>query len=353
MSIVATAPAKLVLLGEYAVLEGAPAIVAAVDRRVRVTVAPTDEGRWRFTSDLPHYPPSIVDWTAEGIEVEVEAGTHEEWTVLPGTVVECVCSASDVNPWELPPLAIHIESLGLYDGDGTTKLGLGSSAAVIVALAAALRAQLLAWGRVAETPGPEDALLENLWIHAEVQDGRGSGLDVAAATLGGLLVYQVREDELDVDLVELPRGIAFATLWTGASASTSELLDGMAAFEERAPAAYAQHMATLTTLTTTGLAACRDDDADAWMDVVRAWTPAMEALGRAADLPLVSGPHAELAALAGGSDTAYKPSGAGGGDVGLLFARSADALANTVRKAEECGYRCVPLRVHPDGVMVR
>ena len=36
MIVTATAPGKLVLLGEYAVLEGAPALVMAIDRRAEV-----------------------------------------------------------------------------------------------------------------------------------------------------------------------------------------------------------------------------------------------------------------------------------------------------------------------------
>ena len=39
MAIVARAPGKLVALGEYAVLEGAPAIVLAVDRYCEATLA--------------------------------------------------------------------------------------------------------------------------------------------------------------------------------------------------------------------------------------------------------------------------------------------------------------------------
>lgn len=353
MSFVATAPAKLVLLGEYVVLEGAPALVAAVDRRAQVTVRPADGERWRFTSDLPGYPPSDVTWSADGIQVEVEAGEHDEWTVLPGTVIECVCTAADLKPWELPPLEIHVESLALHDDEGGAKLGLGSSAAVIVALAAAFRAQLAAWKRIDEEPAHEDALLENLWIHAEVQDGRGSGLDVAAATFGSLLAYQVEEDALSVDVIELPPDIVFTAVWTGVPASTAGFLDGMEAFEQDDPETYAQHMGALRTLAERGLAALQAKDGAAWLDVVRTWTPAMESLGRAADLPIMEGAHAQLAALAAGADTAYKPSGAGGGDVGLLFARSSGALAQAARKATEAGYRCVPLHVHPDGVTVR
>ena len=44
----ASAPGKLFLLGEYAVLEGAPAMLTAVDRRVTVQITTSD--RWRVTA---------------------------------------------------------------------------------------------------------------------------------------------------------------------------------------------------------------------------------------------------------------------------------------------------------------
>lgn len=41
MRLTASAPGKLVLLGEYAVLDGAPALVLAVNRRARAALATT------------------------------------------------------------------------------------------------------------------------------------------------------------------------------------------------------------------------------------------------------------------------------------------------------------------------
>jgi mevalonate kinase len=46
--IVARAPGKLVALGEYAVLDGAPAVVLAVDRYVEVTIEPSDDDTFRL-----------------------------------------------------------------------------------------------------------------------------------------------------------------------------------------------------------------------------------------------------------------------------------------------------------------
>lgn len=45
-----SAPGKLVLSGEYAVLAGAKALVAAVDRRVVCLVQRRNEGDWSFKS---------------------------------------------------------------------------------------------------------------------------------------------------------------------------------------------------------------------------------------------------------------------------------------------------------------
>jgi len=353
MTIQATAPAKLVLLGEYAVLEGAPAIVAAVDRTVRVTLRPAEDDRWHFTSDLVDHPASDVAWRADGLHIDVEAGPNDEWTVLPGTVIECVCDAADVEPHKLPPLSIHIESRELYVEDGTTKLGLGSSAGLIVALGTALRQHLAALGHLPAAPAPEDALLEDLAVNAEVQHGRGSGIDIAAATFGGLLAYQVAEDAVAVETLTLPANVVFATVWTGTSASTRTFLDGMEAYEQQDGATYARHIAALRALTERGREACLADDAEAWMDVIRAWTPAMAALGEDAGLPIVAGAHARLAALAATTQAAYKPSGAGGGDVGLLFAPSKEALQQTTALARQNGYGLLSLGVCTDGVHVR
>ena len=45
-----SAPGKFVLWGEYAVLAGAPAGVLALNTSANVTVAPSPDNRWHFSS---------------------------------------------------------------------------------------------------------------------------------------------------------------------------------------------------------------------------------------------------------------------------------------------------------------
>ena len=46
-----TAPGKVVLFGEYAVLTGAPAAVMAVDAYASVNLAASHNDQWHFSSD--------------------------------------------------------------------------------------------------------------------------------------------------------------------------------------------------------------------------------------------------------------------------------------------------------------
>lgn len=122
----ASAPGKLVLLGDYAVLAGGPALVAAVDRRaVGATGGP----------------------------------------IPPSAVVEAVLARAKLEGGrpELP----EIDTRAFLDEHGQ-KLGLGSSAAVAVVTAA------LSLGR-----DDERILRVALEGHRDAAGGVGSGVDVA------------------------------------------------------------------------------------------------------------------------------------------------------------------------------
>src|SRR5699024_6036775 len=78
------------------------------------------------------------------------------------------------------PAHIALDTQAFFAEDGA-KLGLGSSAALTVALTAAVNA-------AQENAAPDLAAM--IGMHRRMQDGRGSGLDIAAALLGGSLVYR-------------------------------------------------------------------------------------------------------------------------------------------------------------------
>lgn len=339
MRIEARAPAKLVLLGEYAVLHGAPAIVAAVDRLVHVAFEPAGAGApWTVTSDLDG-----------GCEATLAFDGAAGWTRAIEMAIEHVAAEAGASVADLPGGHLRIESRALHGADGEAKLGLGSSAAVVVALAAVLRE---ARARAGGAPTGADPLAADLALHRAAQGGRGSGVDVAASHRGGVLRFQLVDGAPQARPLALPPGVELGVVWTGTAASTTAFVEGVRAFAAADPAAHDAAMARLGALARDGVAACEAGDAGAFLATVDAYREGMDALGRGAGLPIVSAAHAALAAMAAEEGVAYKPSGAGGGDVGLLFAPTQAALVQAGRKAEAAGYRLVPLDVHPTGVEV-
>jgi TPR repeat protein len=148
--IVARAPGKLVALGEYAVLDGGPAVVLAVDRFVEVAVAPSTDGACR-----------LITQAAETAERVFTPGQPS------GVPLVDLVGRSD---W--PPLAWHatIDSRAFFAG--SEKLGLGSSAAVLCAWAGAVAGFARSQGR--DAPGP--GVLGLIEVHRAFQGGKGSGL---------------------------------------------------------------------------------------------------------------------------------------------------------------------------------
>jgi phosphomevalonate kinase len=274
------APGKVVLTGAYAVLEGAPAIVVAVDRHAVADVASPDD-------------------------VDVSA---------------------------------------LHDASGR-KLGLGSSAASMVASAAA---RAFARGDdLADAVTRARLFREVRETHARAQHG-GSGVDVAAAVHGGVLRYALDGAGAASSLrpVQLPDSLALVAFWSGTSARTSDLLARVDMLRARSRPALG-HLRQLAATAASAVDSC---DACAFVAAVRDYGRALEALGHAADAPIVPPAFAELATRAEQEGAAFLPSGAGGGDVAVWLGTSVSPSTAFVDRARELGMSPLSLSIDRGGV---
>ncbi len=170
-----TVPGNILIAGEYAVLEeGGLGLAAAVEPRLEVSSSPA--ARLRISGIFGE---SSAEWPAGGSET--------------GLLRHCVRHMAETRNGFLPeklPLHLFIDSSAFYAGRGR-KRGLGSSAAVVVALITALD---LAFRRYGDSPVPADSdarsLLEDcVTVHRQFQGGRGSGYDVAASLFGGVGLF--------------------------------------------------------------------------------------------------------------------------------------------------------------------
>ncbi|MEM8982051.1 MAG: hypothetical protein AAGC71_03430 [Pseudomonadota bacterium] len=293
----ASAPAKLVLSGEYAVLYGAPAIVLAVDREVTVRIRERDDSR--YVLHAPGVAATPEPFAVVAGEPRFDSSAATQRFALVSAVIRAL---------GLPPSGadIEIDSRQLH-ADGR-KLGLGSSAAVCVALSRALAEwcpRIITLATVHE-------------IHRASQSGRGSGVDLAAAWHGGLLRTERAGDDLAVTSLPAPQ-TSLRMIDTGVAQSTPAMLTQLERWAEQAAEANAVIDA---------LCESARDAASAWQDgdgiaATHGYLQALERFDQATGLGIVSPAHRHIAAIAERVGVAYKPSGAGGGDVGVALAADA------------------------------
>jgi phosphomevalonate kinase len=346
---VASAPGKLVLVGEYAVLEGAPALVLAANRRVRASVAPRDASESRVTASGGANAQSLYRFDADGRVLR-------EGPPLPLVDAILEVLARELGLAHAPAFEAALDThafIDLTQGGNGHKLGLGSSAALTVAFASALAEYT---GRFNSFNGQGNRWLGRLIsVHRHFQGGRGSGLDVAASLLGGVISYRLNGADADPAVVPrtLPDTFRLLAVSSGRASSTDGALARLAHWRTAQPRDYARHLGELAELANAADGAAARGDASALLDAVGAYGNALDGFGRASGIDIYSAEHTRIADLARRHAAAYKPSGAGGGDVGLAISNDAAALAALRVALEDAGFHTLDARVDPVGLQVQ
>ncbi|MBI4214616.1 mevalonate kinase [archaeon] len=193
-SATASAPGKLFLFGEHAVIHGTPSIVTAVNRRMTITVKKRADDK--------------VTLTAPELGI-----TNQEVSLEP-------TNRTKENRFVSATVMTYFERTGNKCGlDVTTNsqfhdcTSLGSSSATTVATLKAL-------DKLFETNLSERELFDiGFKAHSlDVQDGRGSGFDIAASVYGGTLFFKkngdviepIKSDKIPISYFSIP-GIKFDT----------------------------------------------------------------------------------------------------------------------------------------------
>ena len=194
------------LMGEHAVLHGQPAMVCAINRRMKVELTPRGDGMVRLHSALGEHETPLED-----------LAPNESFRFVLGAVRLCREELGQGFELDIRSEMSH-------------QMGLGSSAAVTVATLAALAG---AQGREVD---PAWLLESGTQIIRKAQGGVGSGADVAASTHGGAMRYFAETREA----VVLPEAPRLTVLYSGSKMPTSEVIGLVDEHRRRQPEVYAQ-----------------------------------------------------------------------------------------------------------------
>ena len=298
------------LFGEFAVLEGHPAVALCFDRRIACTAgAGEPAGGVRFEA------PGLLDRPV--VLESMDAEPPPELRLL----------------W--PLLTEAVERLGgislAFEAGFPSTWGLGSSSASSLAAVAGVRALL------GESPSDEALFIEVRDLQRRLQ-GAASGYDAATQLLGGVVRFQDDGGVPRLERVEAPE-LDWVVGYTGRKASTGAMVR---AVREQHPVG-APLYARIGALAERGLEALRLGAVDALGACMNEGHGQLTALGAVPD-DLVE----PMTTLQGDPAVAgARMCGAGGGDCVLVLAHDRTGAAEALRRV---GFEELPLHFTPAGL---
>ena len=209
--VTSSAPGKVYLFGEHAVVYGEPAVPCAIERRATVTVTERTDGALRVQAG---------DLTLDGFTVEYDgdaAGTPDVDVEQPlleaamGYVNEAIEQARDAA--DRPDAGFDVT----IDSAIPLGAGLGSSAAVVVAAIDAATREL---GASLDSSAVAERAYQ---VELEVQDGEASRADTFCSAMGGA----VRVEGEDCRQLDAVPDLPFVIGYDGGSGDTGALVSGV------------------------------------------------------------------------------------------------------------------------------
>jgi mevalonate kinase len=233
------------LMGEHAVLHGKHALVAAASPRLHVHLTPRSDRILTIQSALGQYRCSLDD-LKRAKPFEFILALIQQFKLHQGADLE-----------------IHSEF--------SATVGLGSSAAVLVATAAAL----FHW-QTPQNLSLFDACYTSL---IEVQ-GRGSGADLMAAILGGIVLYR-REPQLAQQVWPHPGLIScpISLVYSGYKTPTAQVIQTVENLRQQNPGQYAIYFDQIDLCVKAGVNALQAGHLHDFAQAMQANQQAMRALG--------------------------------------------------------------------------
>lgn len=346
-------PGKLYLAGEYAVVEtGFPAVIASVNQYVTVTVTESENGGTIQSKNLNK---ELIHWDRQGTDLVFDDTESQLAYIL--TAIKFVEKYALEKHKKLAYYDLLVTSeLDSHDGK---KFGLGSSAAVTVAVVKALGSF---YGL---NLSKMDVYKLASIAHLSVQ-GNGSLGDIAASAFGGIIAYRspdrnwvfnmVRNHSLSkllkldwpnlrIEPLHLPKELEMVVGWTGSPASTSILVDRIALTKAQKVDKYQHFLKSSRQSVEQLIQGFRDNDAKMIKQMISSYRQVLTDLARFSDVHIETKMLTKLCDIAESLGGAAKTSGAGGGDCGIVISNKNLNIENLKSEWKKVGITPLQLKI--------
>jgi phosphomevalonate kinase len=344
-------PGKLLIAGEYAVLEpNQQAIVVAVDRFITAYIEPSIQNQL----SIPKYGLEPITWDMGNKFIHSDQRLRFIQNSI--NVVNQYLQEKSVT---LRPFHLTIKS-ELDDHATGKKYGLGSSAAVVVAVISAIL--------TLHNEGKIEPQLTHIFklaaiAHLKTQKS-GSGVDIAASTFGGWLAYSSFNPQwvgnelsrrkslcklvekpwpnLSITALNPPPKLKLSVGWTKESARTAPMISKVKKYREQNQDSYTRFLEKSSFAVNQMIKSFEKKDCDAAILSLTQNRKALQILNEEAEITIETEKLESLCNCAEKFGSG-KSSGAGGGDCGIAFTTGDEQLEELHKAWQKEGI--VPLRL--------
>jgi len=211
----ASAPGSMMFMGEHAVLRGHPALVCAVDKRIHVALSIEKKPEGKSPILLIHSELGSAQYGFDDLTNLRSSNDFSSHKPFHFVLSAFLISLNQNNLISLHQNQQHITLT--IQSDFNHELGLGSSAAVTIAV-------LTACLTLTEKTVTEKSLIQQgITLIRSLQNGLGSGADVAASVLGGMVYLEPKENN-SVHAEKLEIDLPLYGLYTGSKTPTVDVV---------------------------------------------------------------------------------------------------------------------------------
>ncbi|MFH1439265.1 MAG: phosphomevalonate kinase [Candidatus Woesearchaeota archaeon] len=376
-------PGKLMIAGEWAVLEGdKPSIVMAVDKYVECSVEDANHSSIKVPGmdELPF----VYEKTKVRFRRILTSGEKEKLLFAKNTIeIFLKFMEENANPINTFRLVTKNHDTTIKVGDMAAenrnpnvytekKLGFGSSGAICVAIGTAI---LEFYDYDTKDPKIKDILFKLSAIsHFISQDMMGSCADVASSVYGGVLYYKAfsslwLKNELKTNIslldllegdwtylkirpIKLPKNMKILCCWTSKSSNTRTMMEQMDDFKAQEYEEFKRLMDEIELAVDSVVDAIElGNIEEIMMMLFRNHSMLME-LDRSSGIGMLTRELEILIGIAVQNGCVGKISGAGGGDSGIAVCFD-DEKSEIIKKAwKEAGLYPIELNIDHDGFKV-
>ena len=329
MRVKRTAPGKVFLSGEYLALEGGSAIILSTKQRSRVSIEDHEKPYNLFySSALDQYFEFSVN---ENYEVDWAENDPQSF----GLFISLAICELKIKPSKA---LISIDTNEFYSSG--KKIGLGSSASIAAAIINVLDEYFNL--QLSESEKIQKAVN----IHALSQDNFGSGLDVitSCADSGVVECNLKMANEHKWRSLKWPSDLYIKGVITSDQSSTKMMIEKYNRGKDSNQIFFNKLYLEINHLLNQISTAWDTQNSAKIIELMQTYNTFINQLNEKFNLGIFSDEHKRLIELARSADIFYKPSGAGGGDLGLVMTNSEKKLTEFLTKLSYNNYQTIDLR---------